>query len=144
MAAMEDYPVTIERTLSWGQMDAFQHVNNVEYFRFFEDARIAYFEEMGIVGAADPETGAAGPILAETSCQFLAPLTYPDDVVVGATVPEVGEDRFTLEYGVVSRQLDRLVARGDSVVVAYDYDEGVKVEVPSDWREAVEGIESVG
>lgn len=142
MDVLDDFPVTVERTVSWGQMDAFQHVNNVEYFRFFEDARIAYFEEMGIVGAADPETDEAGPILAETSCRFLAPVTYPDDVVVGARVKDVGEDRFTLAYGVASRRKGRLVAKGDSVVVPYDYAEGTKVDLPSHWRESFERIES--
>ena len=35
------YPVRIEVPVAWGEMDAFGHVNNVVYFRYFESARIA-------------------------------------------------------------------------------------------------------
>ena len=34
------YSVTIETPVAWGEMDAFQHVNNIVYFRYFESARI--------------------------------------------------------------------------------------------------------
>ena len=40
----ERYPVVIEIPVAWGEMDAFQHLNNIVYFRYFESARIAYFE----------------------------------------------------------------------------------------------------
>jgi len=39
-------PVVIETPVAWGQMDAFRHLNNTAYFRFFESARIAYFEKL--------------------------------------------------------------------------------------------------
>ena len=32
---LKDYSVVVERALEWGDMDAFQHVNNIIYFRFF-------------------------------------------------------------------------------------------------------------
>lgn len=142
MSNIEDYPVHIERSISWGQMDAFQHVNNVEYFRFFEDARIAYFEAMDIydAGAANPFEE-VGPILAATSCQFKAPLTYPDEITIGARVTDLSDDRFSLEYAVSSESADRIVATGDSEVVTYNYREDHKVEVPDEWREAIRELE---
>ena len=42
---LEDYTFSIEMTVEWGDMDALQHVNNVEYFKYFQKARIAYFEK---------------------------------------------------------------------------------------------------
>ena len=39
---------TIEIPVIWGDMDAFQHVNNTVYFRYFENVRIEYFELVGI------------------------------------------------------------------------------------------------
>ncbi len=44
---LEGFPVVVEIPVLWGDMDAFQHVNNVTYFRYFESARIAYFERIG-------------------------------------------------------------------------------------------------
>ena len=43
---LQNYPVVIEIPVAWGDMDAFQHVNNVTYFKYFESARIAYFEKI--------------------------------------------------------------------------------------------------
>ena len=42
------YPVTLALRVAWGDMDAFQHVNNTVYFRYFESARIAYREWFGV------------------------------------------------------------------------------------------------
>ncbi|MFB6263632.1 MAG: acyl-CoA thioesterase [Bradymonadaceae bacterium] len=143
MAELEDYPIVVEQSVSWGQMDAFGHVNNVQFFRFFEDARIAYFEALGIYDsdAPDSDEGGVGPILAETSCKFLAPLTYPDDLRIGARTTELGESHFEIVYEIASESLDRPAARGDSVVVSYDYDRGEKVPVPAAWREAFVDLE---
>lgn len=138
---LEDYPICVTRAISWGQMDAFQHVNNAHYFRFFEDARIAYFEAIGIYDVDEHQPNDhIGPILAETSCRFKAPLTYPDDVVIGARAADIQQDRFTLEYAVWSASLDRIAATGDSLVVSYDYAEGHKVDLPDDWRSAIEDL----
>jgi acyl-CoA thioester hydrolase len=45
---LKNYPVVIEIPIAWGDMDAFQHVNNIVYFRYFESARIAYFEKLNL------------------------------------------------------------------------------------------------
>ena len=72
---LREFPVVIEMPVRWGDMDAFNHVNNVVYLRYFESARIAYFERLGF-GISIAEQG-IGPILASTSCEFKFPLTYP-------------------------------------------------------------------
>ncbi|HEX6622399.1 MAG TPA: acyl-CoA thioesterase, partial [Pyrinomonadaceae bacterium] len=97
---LEAYPVVIETPVAWGEMDSFQHVNNIVYFRYFESARMAYFERVGFWAYMD-ETG-VGPILASTRCKFILPLTYPDTVSIGARVSEIEDDRFTMSYAVVS------------------------------------------
>ena len=137
---LADYPVTVDRDVAWGEMDAFQHVNNVQYFRYFEDARIAYFRQMGIYRPGG-DFGDVGPILASTSCRFKAPLTYPDSLVIGARVTDLEEERFTFEYAVASGQLERVAAVGEGVIVSYDYEASRKVEVPEGWVEAIEGLE---
>ena len=63
-----------------------------------------------------------GPILAHTDCQFLAPLTWPDEILVGVRVSKIGTKSFTTEYQVSrASQPDQAVARGSGVVVLYDY-----------------------
>ena len=45
---MKNYPVVIEVPVAWGEMDTNQHVNSITYFRYFESARVAYFERTDI------------------------------------------------------------------------------------------------
>jgi acyl-CoA thioester hydrolase len=140
MAAPEpSFPVCVLVPAAWGDMDAFAHVNNTVYLRWFESARIAYFERMAILEPGAPSK--VGPILASVSCRFKAPLTYPDTVEVGVRVSDVGEDRFTMVYRVWSRALERVAALGEGSNVSYDYEAGRKAPLPAAWREAIERIE---
>src|SRR2546421_10421054 len=100
---LKDFPVVVENPVVWGEMDSYRHVNNVAYFRYFENARLEYFRRLGWE-AFEAATG-VGPILAATAARFRRPLTYPDTIAVGARVARVEADRFTLEHRVVSRRL---------------------------------------
>jgi acyl-CoA thioester hydrolase len=128
---LEGFPVVVRRPVDWGEMDAMQHVNNVAYFRWMESGRAALFERMGIL-----KEGArgVGVILKSVACDYKAPIKYPDDVAIGVRVQDVGVDRFTIAHAIWSERLGKIAARGDGVVVAYDYDAGAKVPVPDAWR----------
>ena len=120
-------------------MDAFGHVNNTTYFRWFESVRISYFARIG--WAADPFSGEVGPILGQTSCIYRAPLVFPDEVVLAARVEDAGEDRFTMRYRVVSQRLGRVAADGEALVVSFDYGTGAKVALPETVRAAIVKLE---
>lgn len=126
--SLDGYPVVIEIPVAWGEMDAMNHVNNIVYFRYFESARIAYFEKVDLIGYMT-ETG-IGPILATTSCKFKIPLSYPDKVPIGAKVVSIEEDRFVMNYLVISKKHQKVAAEGDGVIVTFNYREGKKVNVP--------------
>lgn len=134
------YPVILEIPVAWGEMDAFQHVNNTVYLRYAESARIAYLDAAGL-GAAMTPTG-VGPILASISCRFKFPLTFPDTALVGTRVGEIGADRFHMSFRIVSVRHGRVAAEGDSVIVTYDYSAGGKVPLPASVREAIERLEA--
>src|SRR3954467_12690072 len=90
------FPVVVEQPIVWGEMDAYRHVNNVVYFRYFENARLEYFRRLGW-----PEFEGAtgiGPILAPPRGGFRKPLTYPDTIAIAARLGTLGTDRFTLEH----------------------------------------------
>lgn len=137
---LDDFPVCFETPVAWGEMDAFAHVNNIVFFRYFESARIAYFRRVGFLEHME-QTG-VGPILARTSCVFRHALTYPDTVRVGARADDVGEDRFTMHYRIVSTAQDRTVAEGEGRIVCYDYRAGAKAPLPDAVRAAIREIEA--
>jgi acyl-CoA thioester hydrolase len=133
----EDYPVHIRTPVAWGQLDAFGHVNNTVFFRFFEDARIACFDRIGF-GSHMEKTG-VGPILAHTQCAFRKPLGFPDTITACTRITDIGTDRFTMEYAVFSDAVG-LAAHGDGKIVVFDYRNGVKVALPYAIRLAIEAL----
>ena len=124
--------------MQWGDMDALGHVNNTCYFRWFESARISFFLRVGVV--ADEATS-MGPILATTTCNFLRPLAYPGDLVVGARVPKVGNTSFVMEYALALAEApDEPCATGSGVIVLVDYKTGEKQRVPDSIRDAIAAL----
>jgi acyl-CoA thioester hydrolase len=136
---LKGYPVVVEVPVAWGEMDAFKHVNNVVYFRYFENARIFYSEKAGL--HAFKERTGVGPILGSTSCRYKFPLTYPDTVSVGAKTIHLAEDRFTMQYVVVSHRHGKIAAEGDGVIVIYDYRENRKTSMPDEIRQCLVDLE---
>jgi acyl-CoA thioester hydrolase len=141
-APLERWPVSIELPVAWGEMDAFQHVNNVAYLRWFESARIAYFEATGMLSRMK-DTG-VGPILARATLDYRRPLTYPDRVKVDCTIASLGNTSFVMKYRVRSLGQDALAAEGDSVVVMVDYRSGAKVPIGDALRTAITSLEARG
>jgi len=126
---LSDYSFVINMNVEWGDMDALQHVNNVEYFKYFQKARIAYFEQNNSDNLFS-ETRIS-TILASTQCKFIYPLSYPDTISIGARVDLIAGEYFTMKYAVVSHEHQRLVAIGDAKVVMFDYVKNKKASVPN-------------
>jgi acyl-CoA thioester hydrolase len=132
-------PVVINVPVAWGEMDALHHVNNVVYFRYFESARIAYFERLGFWEFMN-QTG-IGPILASIECRFKMPLAYPDTVSVGIRVSRIEQDRFVMEHRAMSQRFQAIAAEGEGVIVSYNYRENKKALLPEELRQRILALE---
>jgi acyl-CoA thioester hydrolase len=133
------YPVVISLPVQWGDMDAFEHVNNIVYFRWFESARIAYFGRIGVVKHQSGEP--FGPILASTSCDYRRPIVFPDTVRVGIRATRIGRTSLGLEHRIISEEQEVVAAEGKATTVFYDYASGRPHPVPDEIRRAVEALE---
>ncbi|MBY4678090.1 acyl-CoA thioesterase [Marinobacterium arenosum] len=130
---LNDYPVQLEIPIAWGDMDAFQHVNNLVYLRHFESARMAYLECCNYAEVKE-QTG-VGPILRDSSIRYRIPLTYPGNVIAAARVTRIEQDRFTMQQVVYSLEHGRIAAEGEGVLVCLDYRTNQKAPVPEAYRE---------
>jgi acyl-CoA thioester hydrolase len=137
------FPVVIRFDVSWGDMDAFQHVSNLVYFRYFQDARIEYFRRLGWMGGRN-DFDPIGPIVHTTSARFRKAVTYPDRLAVGARVVDLGVDRMTVEHRLVSEQFAAVAAEGPALIVSFDYARGEKAPVPEELRRRIEMMEGKG
>jgi len=136
---LKDFTFVVDLNIEWGDMDALQHVNNIEYFKYFQVARIAYFEKIN----SDSVFGETPIplILASTQCKFIYPLAYPDSVSVGVRVDTMADQYFTMKYSVVSHKHQRLAAIGDAKVVMFDYVNNKKASIPSEIRKTIIDLE---
>jgi len=136
----EKFPVVLSQDLVWGDMDAFQHINNTVYFRYFEDARISYFEKANLIKYR--EETQLGPILASTNCNFRVPLAFPDTIQIAASVEKIRSKTFKMKYVIYSERLDRVAADGEGLIVFYDYQNGQSCEIPEPVLAAIHHIQS--
>ena len=137
--SLAGFPVVIDLPVAWGEMDALRHDNNIVYFRYFESARIAYFEKLRFWEFMN-QTG-VGPILASIQCKFKIPLAYPDTVSVGTRIPSIEQDRFVMEYRTVSHKSQAIAAEGEGVVVSYNYRESKKTPLPEEMKQRILTLE---
>ena len=135
----QGFPVWVTLPVQWGDQDAFGHVNNTVYFRWFESARIAYGGRIDLSESGDGH--AIAPILAAINCNYRRQLKYPDTVHVGARIVRVGRSSLTMEHRLVSEACRAVVADGDSTLVAFDYAAQKSVPVPAAVRTRIEQLE---
>ncbi|WP_372870592.1 acyl-CoA thioesterase [Shewanella sp.] len=116
--------------VAWGEMDALQHVNNVAYFRYFETARIDFFNRYFPLDKMYRQ--GLGPVISENKARYKRPVTYPDTLQVGVWVSDVHSDRFTLHYEVFSEAQQAITTSGSSVAVMFDFKLARKADMPSE------------
>ena len=138
-AALAGFPVHLTLPVQWGDQDAFRHVNNTVYFRWFESVRIAYWARIGV--DALMKTTNVGPILASVSCDYRRQITFPDTVHLGARVVRIGRSSVAMEYRVVSEAARALAAEGASTVVVFDYSAAHSTPLPDAVRQAIADVE---
>jgi acyl-CoA thioester hydrolase len=133
--AIPDHYVLVHRIrmpIRWGDMDAMGHVNNTVYFRYLEQARIAWFEALG----CPPEPAGTGPVIINAHCTFLKQLRYPGDIEVTTCVGDFGRSSFQTMHQI--RRIDSpdvVAAEGGSKVVWVDQRVEKSVPLPDAMRE---------
>nr|MBL8412801.1 acyl-CoA thioesterase [Dechloromonas sp.] len=118
--------------IRWGDMDAYGHVNNTVYFRYMEQARVEWIEEMGV----PVRPGGTGPVIINASCTFLKPMNYPGMVEVRTYVGHPG--RSSVQSHVEMLIDGELYAEGAAKIVWMDTQTGKSAAIPDNVRAVLE------
>ena len=88
----EQKKLTLEMVIPirWGDVDMMGHVNNTNYFRYFEIVRIEWFERIGHPLSPAGE----GIVIVNTFCNFIKQLEFPGDVLARHYVANPGRSSF--------------------------------------------------
>ena len=136
MLMLSDYPIVHIQPVAWGDMDAFGHVNNVQYYRYMESARIVYLMALNIFDQ-DILT-----VVASSQCKYLRPVFYPDVLQIGAKVEELRNSAFRMQYVLWSETQNQIVATGDAVIVCVDKVSSKKANIPELIRQKIIQLEA--
>jgi len=136
-AALAGFRFSIAFPIQYDHIDAQRHLNNVAYFLFMQQARLAYLQEVGLWRGDSFDS--IGMILLETSCTFRAPARFGETVTVWTRVSRLGIKSFDFEYRLITERGE--IAVGRSVQVCYDYEKQRSIAMLAAWREAILAFE---
>jgi acyl-CoA thioester hydrolase len=123
------------QNVQWGEMDALGHVNNVQFIRYFETARVNYMERNNVFD--DLLGKEINIVLAHIECKFVQPLYYPDQIELLCRFKTIGNTSMVVEHAVVSKK-SGLVAFGDGVIVCTDAKTNQKTPIPERVKKLLE------
>lgn len=119
---------TCEIPTRWGDQDIYRHINNVSYFRYFEEARIRWFEQLGFPVEGGDSTG---PVIVHTSATYLRPILYPTVILVRCYVGEPGRSSFPVYHTLsTTTDPDTIYTEGFVKNVWIDHASGKSVPLP--------------
>ena len=131
------YPHRLAIQTRWKDNDVYGHVNNVEYYSFFDTVINAWLiNEGGLDIDHDEVIG----LCVESHCEFKAPLTFPETIEVGLRVGNLGNSSVRYELAVFRAGQDEVTAEGHFVHVFVDRENRRPVPIPGPLREALERL----
>ena len=102
----------------WSDNDIYGHVNNVVYYGWFDTAVNHWLVAHG---GLNIHTGPVIGLVVETHCNYFAPVAFPDAVVAGIRVAQLGGTSVRYEVGIFPADERQLcVAKGHFIHVYVD------------------------
>jgi acyl-CoA thioester hydrolase len=126
----------------YGDLDPQGHVNNAKHLTYFEQARIHYMIELGLF-TRDQSFMQIGVIVADVHITYLEPIYFGQNIRVGVHAAKLGSKSMTWEQNIVDTDTGREAARGEVILVTYDYKDEKTIPVPPDWRERITAFEGL-
>lgn len=126
----------------YGDLDPQGHLNNAKHLTYFEQARIEYWIKMGFF-TKDQSFMEIGVIVADVHITYLEPVYFGQNIKVGVRVAKLGTKSMTWEQNIIDADTDRELARGELVIVAYDYKQEKTIAIPQEWREKITAFEGL-
>ena len=121
-------------TTRWMDNDVYGHVNNVQYYSWFDTAVNAWLISRGLL---DPATSPVIGLVAETRCRYFAPVSFPEAVEVGLAVSQLGRSSVTYATGLFRAGQPQACAAGHFTHVYVQRATGRPIEIPPPIRDAL-------
>ena len=137
MTSEDEYGFVATITTRWRDGDAYGHINNVEYYAFFDTAINTWLVREG---GLDPAASAVIGVCATSQCTFHRSLTFPDAVRCGVRVTRLGATSATYELALFDDSGPEPAATGSFVHVFVDRAQRRPAEIPDRLRSALQRL----
>ena len=138
---MSDFHFYHPIEVRYGDLDPQGHVNNAKHLTYFEQARIAYMIELGLF-TKDQSFMEIGVILADVHITYFEPIYFGQNIKVGVRAAKLGNKSMKWEQNIVDAESGKEIAKGEVVMVAYDYRAEKTIPIPHEWREKISAYEA--
>ena len=127
---------TDRMSMRWGEMDSLAHMNNVAYLRYFEESRVAWFNDLEI----DYTSKSEGPILGTITCRYIKSAVYPATFSVTSYVGRLSKSSFAMYHQLFNcSDGSEVFAEAEAVLVWADIVAGKSRPVPDWFRAVIQG-----
>jgi acyl-CoA thioester hydrolase len=133
------YPHFLDIPTRWMDDDVYGHVNNVQYYSYFDTVINEYLIR---AGGLDIHAGAVIGLCAESHCSYQAAISFPDVVNAGLRVGSLGRSSVRYELALFRAEDAEPAATGWFVHVFVDRATRRPVEIPAALRTALERLAS--
>lgn len=131
----EAYPHRAQVQMRWKDNDIYGHVNNAEYYSYFDTVINEVLIERG---GLDIARGDVIGLCAESHCKYLGPLDYPGTVDAYMRVGHLGNS--SVRYELALFEFGECSAVGWFVHVFVDRESGRPVEITGQMRQLLESL----
>ncbi|MET0856554.1 MAG: thioesterase family protein [Telluria sp.] len=123
----------------WMDNDSYGHVNNVQYYSYFDTAVNQFLVARGVLDIRDGEVVG---FVVDSGCSYFSPIAFPDVVHVGIRVTKLGNSSVRYEIGIYRNDDQTPAAVGHFVHVYVERSSNRPVQIPAAVRSALETIRS--
>lgn len=121
--------------IRWSDIDSYNHVNNVKYVEYFQEARIAFISSLASGHAGVSSVG--GFVVARLDVSYLRPIEFRlEPVTVSTWLTRIGRSSYELQAAVHDEEM--VYATSRAVIVAFDVASGRSRPLNQDERHGFE------
>lgn len=133
-----EYHHSMPAQLRFSDVDRFGHVNNSVYFSLFDMCKTNYF--MTVLGMDIFDR--ISTVVASVKADFIAPIYYPDEIVIETAIIRLGHKSFTLHQHAINKRTREVKCECETVMVMFDAQRMCSLVIPTEYRERIEKYES--
>ena len=129
-----DYKCFYPIVTRWMDNDIYGHINNVNYYSYFDTAVNQYLIDKGKLDIKK------GVIVGHSSCDYLNPISHPEKVETGLVVKKIGNSSVTYGIGIFKEDEDKVSAYGEFIHVFVNRSNNKSVSIPKKIIESLKEI----